>query len=234
MDEYKTCPFCGKKIKQNAVFCRYCKRDLVKNNSTRISITDNKIQCPKCDFPNPIDALFCSNCGESLRRKQKVENKVITIIASIIFIFIALFITSQIIGKDNSPSSTVEGFANALRNGDIRRAVDYMSDNTVENMSAMFDLFIEMAEEDPDAAREIENELGYSIYELKRMDPRERLTAILENTNEEDLFVDIGDFKIIAEEIDGDNAVVTIQTSDGEEDIYLIKEHGKWKIDISF
>ncbi|KQC13039.1 MAG: hypothetical protein APR63_01380 [Desulfuromonas sp. SDB] len=138
-------------------------------------------------------------------------------------------------GGASSPSAAVEGFAQAIKDGDVKKAVDYMSDGTVENMSAMFDMFIEMAAEDPDAAAEMEKELGISIDELKGMEPRERLATILENTGEEDMFGEMGEFEIVSEEIDGDEAVVTIKTGDGEEEeITLIKENGAWKIDIAF
>lgn len=149
---------------------------------------------------------------------------------------IAVFILSACSGGGaSSPSATVEGFAQAIKDGDVKKAVDYMSDGTVENMSAMFDMFIEMAAEDPDAAAEMEKELGISIDELKEMEPRERLAAILENTGEEDMFGEMGEFEIVSEEIDGDEAVVTIKTGDGEEEeITLIKENGAWKLDIAF
>lgn len=148
---------------------------------------------------------------------------------------LALFVLTACFGGGaNTPQTVVEGFSGAIKDGDIKKAVSYMSDETVENMAGMFDLFIAMAEEDPEAKAEMEEELGISLDELKGMDSRERLATILDNMEDNPFEGQDMDYDFVSEEIDGDHATVTIKTGDGEEDIELVKENGQWKIDISF
>ena len=62
----RKCPFCAELIQDEAVFCRYCRRDLPSKLSSPI-----QIKCPYCAEVSQIsakgsDVLFCRYCGGAI------------------------------------------------------------------------------------------------------------------------------------------------------------------------
>lgn len=71
----KDCPFCAEKIKGDAVYCKFCKRDLANPVATQPAVT-GKV------------APACPLCGGSMRKTTKTQNGMgcLLIIAGILFL----------------------------------------------------------------------------------------------------------------------------------------------------
>lgn len=76
------CEKCGKEVKKEALFCKYCGAKLKENSAKPSEETSvgtvshpkkKKLFCPKCNTENPEDALLCMKCGERfvLPKKNK-------------------------------------------------------------------------------------------------------------------------------------------------------------------
>ena len=63
---YKTCPKCGAKNPENAIFCVQCGKKL-----------DQKltVKCPSCGVENAKNAKFCVECGETLNKISETVMK---------------------------------------------------------------------------------------------------------------------------------------------------------------
>jgi len=154
--------------------------------------------------------------------------------AILLFGLLVLSACSTAGGGASSPSATVQGFADAVKAKDYDKFVDYLSNGTVEMFSGIFGMMIEAAKEDPEQKEEIETTFEMSIEDFEKLDSRAQLALVFKNVPEaSEGMNDIGDFEILNEVIDGDNATVTIKTDDGEEDIPLVKEDGSWKVDLA-
>lgn len=70
----KTCPFCGKIIKKEAVFCKHCKRDLIEPKKIKMTC---QYCAEKVEFPeNQQGNIVCPSCGKTLSVQQrKVDNR---------------------------------------------------------------------------------------------------------------------------------------------------------------
>ena len=55
----RKCPYCADIIKEEAIVCRYCGRDLPAK-------TVDRVACPKCGRDIEADALECRACGSRL------------------------------------------------------------------------------------------------------------------------------------------------------------------------
>lgn len=62
-DDTKRCPFCAEYIKDSAILCRYCGRELPEEDSAQSSNPDDIKECPSCAMFMPSDAVLCSSCG---------------------------------------------------------------------------------------------------------------------------------------------------------------------------
>lgn len=102
--EYKKCPNCGEIIKKNAIYCRFCKRDIIEKNNginknakveenkkDEIGVSAQYKQCPHCGKRILINAVFCNYCG-----KKIISNKIPISTNVIIIFFIILLILSII------------------------------------------------------------------------------------------------------------------------------------------
>jgi predicted nucleic acid-binding Zn ribbon protein len=69
-NDTKKCPFCAEEIKQEAVFCRYCKRDLSGNKEAAISSIDTK-KCPLCGKEMEKQAATCQACGYNVEKVHR-------------------------------------------------------------------------------------------------------------------------------------------------------------------
>jgi RNA polymerase subunit RPABC4/transcription elongation factor Spt4 len=56
----KTCPFCAEAIRDAAIVCKHCKRELP---SPQAAVT---INCPFCNAVVPRDSRVCPACGDNL------------------------------------------------------------------------------------------------------------------------------------------------------------------------
>lgn len=150
----------------------------------------------------------------------------------IILLVSSIILLSACFNSGSSPSDTLKSFADAIKDNDLKKAFNYLSDESIDGLSEMFDFIIEMAEEDAETKKELEYELGVSFEELKSMNERDCLALMMEKTGENPFAAEDMDFEIVSEEINGDEATVTIKISSGDEiPIIMIKESGTWKLE---
>lgn len=79
------------------------------------------MKCPSCGIVNEEDSKFCSNCGTSLEKKEKVKeeekkpqrkNKKIILGVSVIGIVVVLVAFFSVLGYDTGEANELVGFAN--------------------------------------------------------------------------------------------------------------------------
>ena len=60
----KNCPNCGEEIQDNAFYCHFCKKSLIKDIRSKKTLNEGK--CPYCLSEVEKEAVKCKNCGEWL------------------------------------------------------------------------------------------------------------------------------------------------------------------------
>jgi len=149
----------------------------------------------------------------------------------IVLVLCLILLSACFKSGDGSPSENLKTFTNAIKDNDMHTAFNYLTDESIEGSCAIY-IFIDELENDPEIQNKLENELGVSFEELKKRNDKESLALLMEKTGENPFSDEVMDYEIVTEEIDGDEAIVTIKMLSGEEiPINMVKEDGIWKLE---
>ncbi|OHD14203.1 MAG: hypothetical protein A2Y41_05730 [Spirochaetes bacterium GWB1_36_13] len=145
-----------------------------------------------------------------------------------------LFIVSCKGGSD-TPESAVKAAVEAVKAKNWGAVYEALSKDTTAkietSLKAMINLMASMAQaggsEDPQVKK---------MLELKDLTGKDFFVKLVEaNASESDQFMaELNAFEVVKADIQGDKATVTVKTaSKPSEEIPMIKEDGKWKIDFA-
>lgn len=161
-----------------------------------------------------------------------------TLYITLIILIILPQLSCCLLVKENqpypqTPADAMACFLDAIIDDDYQSAALYILDEAAEIVHEMFFEFNDFRDilEMDDSFYETLDKCGLTFDDLYDLSPNELVAFILVVASNE--FFDLSGYEIIAEEIDGDSAVVTVVT-DTEVDIPMIKQDGFWKISFNF
>ena len=105
----KQCPYCAEDIKDAAIFCKHCRRDI---GGSQAATTRS---CPFCHNIISIDAKTCSACGDDARgsRSPSPLSSVVATPKSPVKLALGLLALVALVGYAMMNNSNVRGPANA-------------------------------------------------------------------------------------------------------------------------
>ena len=152
-----------------------------------------------------------------------------------------LSLSSPVLAQDEAPRDVVQAFAQACDKSDAAAAWKLLSKADQAAIDQMREDLADMMGSEP----ELEAFPGVTVKDLQGMKPEEFFAALMNaEQQEQGKSGPLAGYRFVSEEIDGDKgtAVVTVKVPDGEdengnpawseEQIGLVKEDGKWLIDM--
>lgn len=162
---------------------------------------------------------------------MKNFKKVLVLSIAVLFVF-----ASCKKGSSDSPESVVKGMvemAKAKNWGGIHDSLTKESTKKIEEMlKGIIAMVSSMAKTNPDALKDPKTA---KLIELANLTGKEFFVKLIEIEPDKASSQFVGmDIQILKTDIQGDKATVTVKSKEkAEEQIQLIKEDGKWKIDIT-
>jgi hypothetical protein len=122
------------------------------------------------------------------------------------------------------PKASFNDFVAAIKAKDAEKSWNLMSKGTQDSFNKMYDMIKGLAAMSPEGAKELEGVTDGKSFWKK---------AIAEGDKSGDMTKQFENVSVTKEEVNGDKAVLTVKSGDKEEKINMIKEGGKWLLDMT-
>ncbi len=122
------------------------------------------------------------------------------------------------------PKASFNDFVAAVKAKDAEKSWNLLSKGTQDQFNKMYDMIKGLAAMSPEGAKELEGVTdgkGFWAKAMKEADKGGDMMKQFENVS------------VTKEEVNGDKAVLTVKSGDKEEKINMVKEGGKWLVDMS-
>jgi hypothetical protein len=122
------------------------------------------------------------------------------------------------------PKASFNDFVAAIKAKDAEKSWNLLSKGTQDSFNKMYDMIKGLAAMSPEGAKELEGVTDGKSFWKK---------AITEGDKNGDMVKEFENVSVTKEEVNGDKAILTVKSGDKEEKINMVKEGGKWLLDMS-
>jgi len=139
-------------------------------------------------------------------------------------VILVAFAVTMIGCGGGGPKASFNDFVAAIKAKDAEKSWNLLSKGTQDSFNKMYDMIKGLAAMSPEGAKELEGVTDGKSFWKK---------AITEADKGGDMVKEFENVTVTKEEVNGDKAVLTVKKGDKEEKINMVKEGGKWLLDMS-
>jgi hypothetical protein len=139
--------------------------------------------------------------------------------------------------KAGDPEQALRGMVQAAQDKDWGKVYDSFSKDSADQLEKMLKSFIQMAvgmaKMNPEAVKN--NPQMKKMIELSELNGKEFFVKMFEIQPEmsNQIVNKMEDFKVLKKDVQGERAVLTIQSGGNQDTVPMVKEGGEWKIDLA-